>query len=281
MLVGDLLRDSAVRAPDRLALIGNGQRLTYAEFDQQANRLANALADLKLEHGARVAILSSNRPEYAIAYFAIARTPYVSAHCSTRSVASELAYVLNKISADVLLFESDFAPVVRDTLHELGSSLTLIQLDDGDVGDVQLDGVVRMSDFVSGQSDQSPAGTIKETDGLAITLTGGTTGLPKAVLVSHKARCATATAAAEDFGLDENDILIASTPLFHTAGLFVWFGTAVMIGTTVILPQAWDAFLFIQLVQQEKVSAAFLVPSQMNDLISHAEFSATGDIATY
>ena len=134
MLVGELLRDSAVRAPDRLALIGKGQRWTYAEFDQQANRLANALADLKLEHGARVAILSSNRPEYAIAYFAIARTPYVSAHCSTRSVASELAYVLNKISAEVLLFESDFAPVVRDTLHELGSPLTLIQLDDGDVG---------------------------------------------------------------------------------------------------------------------------------------------------
>jgi acyl-CoA synthetase (AMP-forming)/AMP-acid ligase II len=274
MLVGDLLRDSAVRAPDRLALIGKGQRWTYAEFDQQANRLANALADLKLEHGARVAILSSNRPEYAIAYFAIARTPYISAHCSTRSVASELAYVLNKISAEVLLFESDFAPVVRDTMHELGSPLTLIQLDDGDVGDVQLDGVVRMSDFVSGQSDQSPAGTIKETDGLAITLTGGTTGLPKAVLVSHKARCATATAAAEDFGLDENDILIASTPLFHTAGLFVWFGTAVTIGTTVILPQAWDPLVFSQLVQQEKVSAAFLVPSQMNDLVSHTEFSA-------
>ena len=60
-----------------------------------------------------------------------------------------------------------------------------------------------------------------ETDGLAITLTGGTTGLPKAVLVSHKARYATAVAAADAFGLREDDIMLASTPLFHTVGLFV------------------------------------------------------------
>ena len=86
MLTGDFLRNSATSAPDRVALIGRGQRLTYAQFDEQANRLANALLDVGLKKGAKVAIMSTNRPEYAIAYFAIARTPYVSAHCSTRSI---------------------------------------------------------------------------------------------------------------------------------------------------------------------------------------------------
>jgi len=72
MLTGDFLRDSAAGAPDRVALIGRGQCLTYAQFDEQANRLANALLDVGLKKGAKVAIMSTNCPEYAIAYFAIA-----------------------------------------------------------------------------------------------------------------------------------------------------------------------------------------------------------------
>lgn len=270
MLVGDILHNSATRAPDRLALIGRGRRLTYAEFEESANRLANALLDLNLHKGAKVAILSTNRPEYAIAYFAIARTPYISAHCSTRSIVSELAYVLNRTEAEVLILEAEFAPLVKAALSELERPLKLIVLDSS----TELDGATYMDDFVRGKSAEAPDTAPDESDGLAITLTGGTTGLPKAVLVSHKARCASAVAAANDLGLGEDDIVIASTPLFHTAGLFVWFGTAVLQGATVVMSDAWDPVSFMQVVEAEKVTAALLVPSQLNDLIMHPEFSA-------
>ena len=270
MLVGDILHKSATRAPDQLALIGRGRRLTYAEFEESANRLANALLDLKLRNGAKVAILSSNRPEYAIAYFAIAKTPYISAHCSTRSIASELVYVLETIEAEVLILEAGFAAMIQSVLPEFERPPKLILLDQS----TELAGATHIDDFVSGQSAKAPDTPPDESDGLAITLTGGTTGLPKAVLVSHRARCASAVAAAEEFGLDKNDIVLASTPLFHTAGLFVWFGTAVLQGTTIVFPDAWDPVSFMQVVEAEKVTAALLVPSQLNDLIMHPEFSA-------
>jgi acyl-CoA synthetase (AMP-forming)/AMP-acid ligase II len=274
MLVGDFLHDSAARAPDRIALVGRGRRLSYAQFDQQANRLANALLHLGLGKGAKVAILSTNRPEYAIAYFAIARTPYVSVHCSTRSIASELAYVLNKVEVQVVLFESAFGPIVAQVRPDLDKSVRLIAFGHDDQGLSRLADAIQLDDFVAGSSSEAPAVTQDENDDLAITLTGGTTGLPKAVLVSHRARCASAIAAAQDFGLDENDIVVASTPLFHTAGLFVWFATAVMVGSTVVFPATWDPVEFMQLVEKEKVTAAFLVPSQLNDLVTHSEFSA-------
>jgi len=270
MLVGDILHNSASRAPDRLALIGRGRRLTYAEFEESANRLANALLDLNLHKGAKVAILSTNRPEYAIAYFAIAKTPYISAHCSTRSIASELAYVLNRTEAEVLILEADFAPLVKVTLSELERPLKLILFDSS----TELERATYIDDFVHGKSAEAPDTAPDESDGLAITMTGGTTGFPKAVLVSHKARCASAIAAANDLGLGADDIAIASTPLFHTAGLFVWFGTVVLQGATVVMSDAWDPVSFMQLVEAEKVTAAFLVPSQLNDLITHPEFSA-------
>ena len=274
MLTGDFLCNSATSAPDRVALIGHGQRLTYAQFDVQANRLANALLDLRLEKSAKVAIMSTNRPEYAIAYFAIARSPYISAHCSTRSTADELVYVLNKIEAEVMFLESRFAPVIEAVLPGLDKPIRLILFDRPDEQEAQFADATYLDEFISGKSADAPSVALDENDAFAITLTGGTTGLPKAVLVSHKARCASAIAAARDFGLDENDIVIASTPLFHTAGLFVWFGTAVMLGTSVVLPEAWDPVQFMQLVEQEKITAAFLVPSQLNDLVTHPEFSA-------
>jgi acyl-CoA synthetase (AMP-forming)/AMP-acid ligase II len=274
MLIGDSLRNSADRAPERVALIGRGRRLSYAEFDEEANRLANALLDLGLGKGAKVAILSTNCPEYAIAYFAIARTPYISVHCSTRSVAGDLTYVLNKIEAKVLLFESAFAPMIAEAMPGFDKAPTLIVFDRKNPMPEKLGEVAALDDFVAGKTAEAPNIVQDENDGLAITLTGGTTGLPKAVLVSHKARWASAVASAEEFGLGGNDIVVASTPLFHTAGLFVWFGTAVMVGSTVVFPDAWDPVAFMQLVEQEQVTAAFLVPSQLNDLVTHSKFSA-------
>lgn len=273
MLVGDLLRDSALRAPDRVALVGRDQRLTYTQFDLESNRLANALLELGLAKGTKVAILSRNCPQYAIAYFAIARTDYVSAHCSTRSSADELAYVLHKMEAEVLLFESCFAPLMARVLPNLEKPIRLILLDQQGNAESRLEDAISLDEFVAGKSTAAPIIAQNESDPLAITLTGGTTGFPKGVLVSHKARCASAVAAAADFGLDETDIVAASTPLFHTAGLFVWFATAVMQRTSIILPQAWDPIEFMRLVEREKITAAFLVPSQLNDLITHPEFS--------
>jgi len=176
---------------------------------------------------------------------------------------------LNRTEAEVLILEAQFAAVIEAALPVLDRPLKLILLDRS----AELEGATHIDDFIGGKSAEIPDMAPDESDGLAITLTGGTTGFPKAVLVSHRARCASAIAAAEEFGLSADDIVIASTPLFHSAGLFVWFGTAVLQGTTVVLPDAWDPVDFMRIVEKEKVTAAFLVPSQLNDLITHPEFS--------
>ena len=106
MLTGTFLRFAARRSPHHTAVIGETARLSYAQLDAAANRLAHALLGLGADRHTRVAILSANRPEYAVAYFGAARAGCLLAHLSVRSTPDDLVFMLNKIGARILLFES-------------------------------------------------------------------------------------------------------------------------------------------------------------------------------
>ena len=342
MLTGEFLRLSARRAPQRLAVIGSGRRLTYRELDAAANRFAHGLLRLGIVTGGRIAIMASNRPEYAIAYFGAARAGVLLAHISLRSTADNLAYMLGKIGAEALIHESRCAAVVDDALPRLSAPPFRVIIDQagaalpagpadagppagptnavkppvpldaapparfagsaprggsashgapgepqptlrhrvradyvpGGTGSNHPAATISLDELLDGAPDTHPDIGLSETDPLGITFTGGTTGFPKAVLVTHKARAATAYAAAVDFGLSEADIVAATTPMFHCAGLFVWFAPAIMLGATVVTQPTWDAARFVELTERERITAAFFVPSQLNDLISHPAFSA-------
>ncbi len=111
-------------------------------------------------------------------------------------------------------------------------------------------------------------------DPFAITFTGGTTGIPKAVVVSHAARYASALTATTRFGFQSDDIVGVATPLFHAAGLFVCFAPAILLGATTVLLRSWSPDRFIDLIEREGVTATLMVPTQLGDLISHPGFSA-------
>ena len=273
MLTGEFLMNSAQRYPGRIAIVDGDRRMSYKELDADANRFAHALLGLPLAESPKISILSSNRLEYAVAHFGVARSGYTLAHISTKSTSKNLAYMLEQIGTEVLLFESCFAFLVQAALERVSGVNYLVEVGAPAEVDLSITGTVLLSDLVDGQSDSTPAVEINESTPLGITFTGGTTGFPKAVLVSHKARYATAQAAAMDFGLDERDIVGATTPMFHTACLYVWFAPAIMLGATVVMLPRWGVNAFMDMVESERVTAAFFVPSQLNDLISHADFA--------
>ena len=272
MLTGEILRLAARRAPSRTAIIGPGRRLTYRELDAEANQLAHALLHLRAGRDTRVAIMSNNRPEYAVVYFGAARAGVLLAHISTRCTVNNLVQMLDMTDAEILFFESRSATLVDQVRDRLPKLRYLVSLDREEAGE-PLQHSRLLHDLIGSMAGTPPEIDVRDTDPLGVTFTGGTTGLPKAVLVSHRARAATAHAAALDFGLRETDVVAATTPLFHSAGLFVWFAPAVMLGTTVVMLAKWDVPRFIELTEREGITAAFFVPSQLNDLITHPAFA--------
>ncbi|MGH7906917.1 MAG: class I adenylate-forming enzyme family protein [Candidatus Binataceae bacterium] len=282
MLIGDLLRLTAERYPHKTAIIyannllePDNQRertIDYAELDRRANAFANAVLDLGLKRGANLGLMMSNRPEFAIAYFGAARSGTVVVCLSTRLTADELTVTIEKGEVAALVLEETFLPLVLEARRRCGRPRHLIIVPDAHPSELPA-GAAHFAEFAASASALPPAVQISENDPFCINYTGATTGFPKAVLVTHRARIATAIAAAIEFNFDDRDILGVSTPLFHTAGLYIWFVPGVMLGCTMVLMSGWNAAGFIETIARERISAVFLVPTQLSDIITSPAFS--------
>ena len=115
---------------------------------------------------------------------------------------------------------------------------------------------------------------IGEDDPFCMTYTGGTTGRPKGVLASHRARTVTAHTVVVESRIHESDVVAIVTPLFHVAALNIMLQPAVLVGATVVLFPKWETSQFAQACRQHGITAAFMVPTQVSMVISDPEFNA-------
>jgi acyl-CoA synthetase (AMP-forming)/AMP-acid ligase II len=270
MLTGEFLQFPAARLPDKPAFVCGDVRMTFGEADRMANRLANALLSHGLGKGAHVAILSTNTPNYAVAHFAAARAGAVLTHFSFRMTATEMAALAQKIGVTALLVDPLLFDLARSTVELAPQIGTVVALGEAPRGATW----PNLDDFIADADVKAPDVQIREDAPVGIIFTGGTTGLPKAVLVSHKARVASTIAAMVEFGVDERDVVGCAAPLFHNAGLYCWFQMAVGLGCTSVLIPTWNPAAVQQTVQQEKITAMFAVPTQLNGLLLHRSFDA-------
>jgi acyl-CoA synthetase (AMP-forming)/AMP-acid ligase II len=268
MLTGDMLRRAAERFPDKPAVICNDAAVTFRDLAKRSAQFANALLAQGLGRGTRVAILARNRTEYVTAFFGTALSGAVLVNVSVLYAVEELVYVLDKADVDALIFEDAFAEKVAAALPRLPRIRLRIAIGDA------VDGAVPFEAFYGGQSDTSPAVEMSEDDPFCMTYTGGTTGRPKGVLASHRARAVTAHTVVVESGVNESDVVAIVTPLFHVAALNIMLQPAVLVGATSVLLGKWDVREFARLSRVYGISAAFMVPTQVSMIVSDPEFQA-------
>ncbi|MGE5145860.1 MAG: class I adenylate-forming enzyme family protein [Candidatus Eiseniibacteriota bacterium] len=266
-LVGDMLRRSATRVPHRRAIVAPEREQDYAALEAMANRVAHAMLAAGIGPGRNAAIMATNHFYYPAIHFGAARTGGILCHVNVRSTADDVAFMLEKTDVDLVFVEAAFAGIVAAARPRL-SRLKQVVVFGGAAGD----DCVPFEDFIAGQPDSTPDVDIDERTAFAVTFTGGTTGFPKAVVSTHRARHVTANTVLGHFGLEDRDIVACVTPLFHAAALSVMFQSTIMLGLTCVLQPSWDPDEFMDLVERESVTTTFLVPTQINGLISHPAF---------
>ena len=271
MLIGDIVVNTAKKFPDKLAIICGEERITYKELDQRSNQFANALIQQGLDKGHNIAIYSTNQMEYPSIFFGAAKSGGILAHMSSRSSIDELVNVIDNTDIEAVFVHSALADKVimsREILPNLKRVIVF-----GDAAEAG-EGIETLDQFLGDANTVSPEVDIKESDPFGITYTGGTTGFPKGVVVSHEARVIGSVRAMREMEIAPTDIMCCSSPLFHIAGLFIWFQTGIMMGLTSLIMPSWDPVEFMNLTEAHGITAAFMVPTQINSVISHEEFDA-------
>ncbi|MCS6817183.1 MAG: AMP-binding protein, partial [Blastocatellia bacterium] len=262
--VADWLAKRASLSPNRIALIeaATGRRISYAEWNARANRAAHALQALGLRKWDLLAILSTNRLEYLDVLFACQKSGAILQALNFRLAIPELQALLQDIPPRALIYSGDLAEKAA-ALEE--AAPVMIALDEPVRSTHQ-----RWSDLQERASDQPPAPvSLAPDDPWVLCYTGGTTGLPKAAILTHGTITWNAINTVMSWGLRSDDVAILNAPLFHTGGLNVFTTPLVHIGGTSILCATFDPDQVFDLLERERVTLFFGVPTMFIRLQQH------------
>ena len=270
--VGDLLRRTALRHPDKLAVIAGERRVTYAEFDASVNRCARALADRGLRKGDRLALLSHNCRAYAVLTFATARLGIVLVPVNFMLGADEIAYILTHSGATGLVVEDVLAPTAESAIASAG-------LSGGARGWIGLSGAPPTDGWEdvdawidAGDHPPAPDVQIADDDPLRLMYTSGTESRPKGVMLSSRSLISQYVSCVIDGGMNADDVEVHALPMYHCAQLDCFFSVDVYLGATSIIVSSPDPATLLGVIEREKVTKLFCPPTVWISLLRHPDF---------
>ena len=271
MNTSEFLAIATAIVPEREAIVFDGRRFTYEALSQRVHSLANALAALGVQPGDRIATMQVNCNELVEAHFAAAFLDALYVPLNFRARTEELAHMIGDSGPRVVLAGGRYAAMVEEALKEVNGALTgvaRIAIDDGPV----VEGWLSYRDLAGQAPQDDDRLPLADDDDVAVLMyTAGTTGAPKAVMLTHEsfASYILENVSPADPGLEERDILTA--PLYHIAGMQAAL-SAVYGGRTLIVQRQFEPGEWMRLVEQERASRAMLVPTMLKHLMEAPEF---------
>ncbi|OGO40128.1 MAG: long-chain fatty acid--CoA ligase [Chloroflexi bacterium RBG_16_56_8] len=278
MFIGDWLARREMLTPNKIALVDtlrDHRKITYREWNRAANRTANFLRDgLGVNQGDRVAVLAMNCVEYLDVWFACGKLGAILQTLNWRLTPSELAGLLDDATPTVLIYGPDFNKQVEEIRPRAKSVKHFIALTPtlpspvGDGGGLGW----RFSERDNYPHTPTPELDLTWDDPWVICYTGGTTGLPKGAILTHRAITANSVNTVMSWGLTPDDVAILNSPLFHTGGLNVFTAPLVHIGGTSIVCRTFDPDQVYDLIRDAGVTLYFGVPTMFTALQQHARW---------
>ena len=254
----------------------DGTEYTYAEFGDRVNRLSNALADLGVGQGDRVAMLAPNTHYFLESLYATNQLGAVYVPMNYRLVASDFAYILSDCEATTVIADYEFADAIEAVRDEVPAEHFVAYEADRVAGD-WLD-----YEAVLGSGDVTPPERpdISEDDDASINYTSGTTGEPKGVVRTHRTEHWHALVLNQHMEIRDDDTYLWTLPMFHCNG---WGHTYAITGTggTHVCQRTFDAEDTFRRVRDYDVTFMCGAPTVLNRLVAyheaHPEVATTGD----
>ncbi len=262
--LADLPRNGAARHGTRTAVVFEDTRLTYAELNCRVNQAAHALVDLGLEPGERVAVLSDNSARYVETYLAASKLGVTVTPLNTRLSDSELDYIVTDSEAVAIVAGDGYEARAATLLSSVPAVRVGVSLDN------DLEGFTGYEEALAQAPDHEPdRGCGPSEDDLAVLMyTGGTTGAPKGVMLSHRNVMTAAIASAITLELTRDDATCFVLPIFHVS----WWPvlSLLLVGGKVVINRRPGLGEILRLIQDERCTHMNLVPTIYGWLIDTA-----------
>jgi fatty-acyl-CoA synthase len=251
----------------KVGVVDGDRRFTYAEFGERTQRLANALQDMGLEPGGRVAYLSYNSYPLLEGYYGVLEAGGILLPINIRLSTGEIAYILNNSDSSVLLADRDFAPIVETVLPDLDRKPAVVWLTGRPAG---ADGPLYDEMLDQASPSPPPPRDIDENDVAELFYTSGTTGRPKGVMLTHRNLALHALGCLAFTPVTDREVQLHTIPLFHVNG----WGTpqyVTAMGGTHVMMRRFDPAEALRLVEQERVTRFLVVPTMLNMILNHPD----------
>jgi long-chain acyl-CoA synthetase len=269
MLVHDGLEHQAARRPDTTALVCGPRRLSYAELESLANRVAHGLARCGVRRGDRVALYLGNSPEAVAAIFGTLKANATFVVINPQTKRDKLLFTLNHCEPTVLFIEARLARGgLIDVLRREAPSLRHIVLCRATAAGNEFQGTLSWAELTENEGTSPPARLTIDLDLACLIYTSGSTGSPKAVMCDHSNVVFATDAIAQYLEHTSSDTVLSVLPLSFSYGLYQLLVTLAAGGCLVLEESfAFPAFV-VQKMAAEKVTGFAGVPTIFSLLLS-------------
>jgi len=258
----DFISRNADWYPEKTAIIFEDRRITWKEFDQRSNRVANHLKQGSLSKGDRVAILSQNCLEYPEIMFGALKAGATVVPISTMIQKETVLLELQNAKPKAIFAGHPFLALAED----YGAADYRFVLEG------HADGWISYDRIQQDEQDSGPESAISPDDFYNIVYSSGTTGDPKGIVHTHQARIHFAMTCGLEFRIHNDAVSLISTPIYSNGTQLVYLPT-IMMGGTLVIMRAFDPLDFLMLVRQERCTHAFLVPTQFIKIMENPQFA--------
>jgi len=271
LYITDFLQRRAQLTPNRLAIrdMITGRDYTYADWNAQANQTANYLRSLGVANGDRIAVYAANCMAYLDIWMACGKIGAILQNLNWRLAVPEIESLIQNADPKVLVYSDDFISCI----HQLRPNIPGVQ------HFIALNQQAQASDHRFSERETMPPTLIEPRPDLdwdspwVICYTGGTTGMPKGAILSHGNMTWNSINTVMSWGLDQDDVAILNSPLFHTGGLNVFTLPLIHVGGMSLLCAGFNADQVFDLLNSGEVTVFFGVPTMFVVMQNHPRWS--------